>query len=98
LPPGRYTLQASLVGFAVHLQQVTVTAGKTETIEIKLREQPNKLGEVVVTGNMRETYVKESPVPVEVYTASYLQKNPVPAVFEALERINGVQPQVNCNV
>jgi len=37
-------------------------------------------------------------VPVEVYKPAFFQKNPTPNVFEALQNVNGVRPQINCNV
>jgi outer membrane receptor for ferrienterochelin and colicins len=40
----------------------------------------------------------ESPVPVEVYSAKFFQKNPTPSIFDALQNINGVRPQLNCNI
>jgi outer membrane receptor for ferrienterochelin and colicins len=40
----------------------------------------------------------ESPVPVEIYSPTFFKKNPTPNVFEALQNVNGVRPQLNCNV
>jgi outer membrane receptor for ferrienterochelin and colicins len=40
----------------------------------------------------------ESPVPVEVFTARFFKSNPTPSIFEALQNINGVRPQVNCAI
>ena len=40
----------------------------------------------------------ESAVPVEIYTATFFKKNPTPNVFEALQNVNGVRPQLNCNI
>ncbi|MFY8138378.1 MAG: TonB-dependent receptor plug domain-containing protein, partial [Flavobacteriales bacterium] len=37
-------------------------------------------------------------VPVEIYHSSYFSKNPTPNIFEALANVNGVRPQVNCNI
>ena len=39
-----------------------------------------------------------SPVPVEVYSASYFKSNPTPSLYESLQNVNGVRPQLNCNV
>ena len=39
-----------------------------------------------------------SPIPVEVYSPAYFKKNPSPNIFESLQMVNGVQPQLNCNV
>ena len=33
-----------------------------------------------------------------MYSATFLKKNPTPSIFEALQNINGVRPQINCNV
>jgi outer membrane receptor for ferrienterochelin and colicins len=40
----------------------------------------------------------ESPVPVEVYKPVFFPENPTANIFEALQNVNGVRPQLNCNV
>lgn len=40
----------------------------------------------------------ECTLPVELYHSSYFSKNPTPNLFEALSNVNGVRPQVNCNI
>lgn len=40
----------------------------------------------------------ETPVPVEVYTPAFLKKNPTSNIFEALQNVNGVRPQLNCSI
>ena len=47
---------------------------------------------------MKEVSKQESPVPVEVYGFNFFKANPSPSVFESLQNINGVRPQLNCNV
>ena len=47
---------------------------------------------------MKPVLRSESLVPVEVYTPAFLKKNPTSNVFEALQIVNGVRPQVNCSV
>lgn len=59
---------------------------------------PSVLDEVVVTGSMREVRKSESIVPVEIYSAKFFQKNPTPNLFEALQNVNGVRPQMQCNI
>ncbi len=56
------------------------------------------MDEIVVSGTMRPVRKLESPVAVEVYSSQFLKKNPVPSIFEALQMVNGVRPQLNCNV
>ena len=56
------------------------------------------LEEIVVSGTLKEISRAESAVPVEILTPRLFQKNPTPSLFEAVGMINGVQPQLNCNV
>ena len=56
------------------------------------------LSDIVVSGTLRPVRRLESPVAVEVYTTQFLRLNPVPSVFEAMQGVNGVRPQLNCNI
>ena len=53
---------------------------------------------MIITGTLKAVSRLESPVPVEVYSTTFLKKTPTPSVFEALNNVNGVRPQLNCNV
>nr|WP_308419855.1 TonB-dependent receptor [Pontibacter amylolyticus] len=98
VPVGVHKISFSAIGFRAQELTVTVKTGEISTVKVRLQPQDARLREVVVSGTMRETYLLESPVPVEIYTPKYFQKNPTPAIFEALEIVNGVQPQINCSV
>jgi outer membrane receptor for ferrienterochelin and colicins len=65
---------------------------------ILLEPSENALGTVVVSATMREVSKDASPIPVEIYTPKFFQKNATPSIFEALGVVNGVRPQLNCNV
>jgi outer membrane receptor for ferrienterochelin and colicins len=65
---------------------------------ILLEPADNTLGAVVVSATMKEVSKDVSPIPVEIYTAKFFQKNVTPNLFEALMVVNGVRPQLNCNV
>lgn len=54
--------------------------------------------EVVVSGNLKPVKRAESAVNIEVYTPTFFKRNPTPNLFEALQNVNGVRPQINCNV
>ena len=63
-----------------------------------LLETDETLDEVVVSGTLKPVYKLDSTVPVEVYGQTFFKANPTASVFEALENINGIRPQLNCNV
>nr|WP_317165243.1 TonB-dependent receptor plug domain-containing protein [Flavobacterium difficile] len=56
------------------------------------------IDEVVVTGTLKPISRLETPIPVEIYSATFLKKNPTSNIFEALQNVNGVRPQLNCNI
>ncbi len=60
--------------------------------------QVDLLNEIVISGTMKPVLRSESLVPVEVYTPTFFKKNPTPNIFEALQNVNGVKPQINCSV
>jgi len=99
VPLGTHLLTASLIGFEPQQTRVEITRNKlSPTYNFILSESAASLGEVVVTGTMKEVSKLDSPVPVEVYSAKFFRANPTPSIFESLQNVNGVRPQINCNV
>lgn len=93
---GSYTIYASYAGYTTAKKQITVSNTPLE-INFNLTEN-NSLDEIVVTGTLKAVSRLESPVPVEIYTPTFFKKNPTPNLFEALQNVNGVRPQLNCNI
>jgi outer membrane receptor for ferrienterochelin and colicins len=96
--PGEVSLVYRLIGFEEH--KVIVKLSSFEEVIIRDIELKSAalLKEVVVSGTLRETSLSDSPVPVELYQAAYFRANPNPSLFESLQNVNGVRPQLNCNV
>lgn len=93
---GKYRLRISAVGFQrKETQAFTLTRSEVMNIEL---EPATSIKEVVITGTMKEVSKLESPVPIDVYHASFFKSNPVPNLFECMQNINGIRAQVNCNV
>ncbi|MFZ6052422.1 TonB-dependent receptor [Halocola ammonii] len=97
VPAGEYELKFSYVGYKGAFEKILVSAGETTSISVDLKPSVN-ISEVVVSGTMSEVSRLESPVPVEVYSAEFLKNNPTPSLFDALQSVNGVRPQLNCSV
>jgi len=96
ITPGDYNLVASFVGFKNQQKSISILDTNI-TIDFSL-ESNEALDEVVITGTLKAVSRLESAVPVEVYSPTFLKKNPTPNIFEALQNVNGVRPQLNCNV
>jgi outer membrane receptor for ferrienterochelin and colicins len=78
-------------------RRMVVDAGEHPLI-ITLQPVQAEMENVVVSGTLRAVNRLESPVVVDVYTPAFFKKNPVPSVFESLQLVNGVRPQLNCSV
>ena len=95
IPKGVYTMTASYIGFTAQEKQVEVGGDQTLNFVLAASES---LEEVVVSGTLKPVNRMETPVPVEIYRPTFFKKNPTPNIFEALQNVNGVRPQLNCNV
>lgn len=98
VPAGKYTLQISSVGFKNYRKAVVLESGITTRVNANMEKTSAQLDEFVVTGTLKEVSIMESAVPIKVYKPIYFRKNPTPALFEALQIVNGVRPQINCSV
>lgn len=98
VPVGNYTLQVSLVGFQTSKKKIDVRKGTVQAYDFELEDTDNQLNEVVVSGTLKAVKRLESAVPVEVYSPVFFKKNPTPSIYDALQNINGVRPQLNCGV
>lgn len=98
IPPGTYKVTVSFLGYVATQKRIALKKGEIATLDFRLEESSISIKEVVVTGTMKEVSRLESPVPVEVYTSTFFKKNPTPNIYEALQNVNGVRPQLNCQV
>ncbi len=98
LKPGSYTIRVSGIGFFTREKKVVVREDQPQIVNVELNISENALSDVVVTGTMKEVRRMESPVAVEVYSPVYFKKNPTPNIYEALQNVNGIRPQLNCQV
>lgn len=96
LPKGDYRLEVSSMGYETHLETLSITSDASITIAMKPTIQT--IEEIVISGTMKEVSKRESTVNVEVYSPQFFKKNPSPSVFDALQNINGVRPQLNCAI
>jgi len=97
IPKEKYTLIVSSIGFKTKAIKVTITSDKKITKNITLLED-DSLDEIVISGTLRPVTKANSPVPIEVYSETFFRKNPTPSIFESLQNVNGVRPQLNCSV
>jgi outer membrane receptor for ferrienterochelin and colicins len=99
LKPGIYTIKISTFDtkplvFAIDTKNIL----PNKRYEYNLELNEHLIDEVVISGTLREVNKLKSTVPVEVYNSTFFKKNPIPNIYEALQNINGVRPQLNCNI
>ncbi|MCS6795378.1 MAG: TonB-dependent receptor [Raineya sp.] len=96
VPVGEYTLWVQGLDILPVAKKISITEGNIANLLIWASSE--SLGEVVVSGTLRETETTQSPILVEVYSERFLQKNPTANFADALQYINGVRPQITCSV
>lgn len=96
--PGNYTLRVTYIGFKTSEIELTVKYGEDISLEIEIIPLDIQGNQIVVTGTMKEISRSKSPVPVEVFSPKYFKMNPSPTLYDAMQNINGVRPQLNCSV
>ncbi len=94
---GKTKIHISAIGFQHIIKEVKLENIAQEAV-IELQPAVAVMDDVVVSGTMKAVSKMDSPIPVEVYTPTLFKKNPTPNIFESLTMVNGVQPQLNCNV
>jgi len=96
LPPGRYKLVVKLIGY--NNKEIKITVPSDKVVAIKMLASESELEEVVVTATMKEISKDDSPINIDIITPKLFQKTSTPNLFEATSLVNGVKPQINCNV
>ncbi len=96
--PGEYTLRITFIGYEPFETTIRHRYGEDSFIEAELKAAAFLEEEIVVTGTMKAISRSKSPVPVEVFSPEFFKMNPTPTLYEAMQSVNGVRPQLNCNV
>lgn len=95
--PGTYLVKSDFVGFKKLSKRITIKSEEVVTLNFDL-EEDSSLDEIVISGSLKPVLKSEAVTPVEIYTPAFFEKNPTANLFDAVQMINGVQPQLNCNV
>lgn len=98
IPAGTYKITAAMIGYESLSKSIKISNNAQIELSFELTANANALSEVVVTGTLKEVVRSESPVPVEVYKPTFFRKNPSPNIYDAMQNINGIRPQLNCQV
>lgn len=95
---GNYKIQISSLGLKPITKNIFLKEKENLILNFELKDNENELNEVVVSGTLKAVKRLESAVPVEVYSPVFFKKNPTASIYEALQNVNGVRPQLNCGV
>lgn len=93
---GKNKLFISYVGYTSKIITLESTGDSINGGSIVLVN--DSLDEIVISGTLRQVSKLKSAVPIELYTANFFKATPKASFFEAIEGINGVRPQLNCNI
>jgi TonB-linked SusC/RagA family outer membrane protein len=90
IPPGKYKLAITAVGFLSAIREVTIKEGESLTINIQLKAGHNDLDEVVVTGYSRQSK-RDVTGAVSTLSGNIIAQTPVTDIGTTLQgRVAGV--------
>lgn len=91
LPPGRYTLSASYVGYGdFMIENIEVVAGRSTRVDFALQSGAVFAGEVVVTAGARSQAIKLAPASIGVITAQQIRERQITTFDQAFDEMPGV--------
>lgn len=99
VPKGTYHLIVSSPGYRKDTLMVYVRMEEESVyLEITLQKEVTEMGEVVVRAQGKETELDKGTVTMTVISPKLFERNPTPSIFESMAMVNGVRPQMQCNV
>ena len=84
LPDNKHKLSITHIGYA----PVSLPVGTTAELKIDMTPTSQNIGQVVVTGTGTHHRLKDSPVPVQVVTASDIASTNATSLLEALQKLS----------
>jgi len=85
-----------LKNLIIFLVLLIIAPARGQKLKDTLRDK--ELDEVVITGTLKEISKDDSPINIDIITPKLFQKTATTNLFEATSLVNGVKPQINCNV
>ncbi len=100
LPLSDYTLQVTALGYTMSEHKLRLTPGELHHLDISLSPTQTvaHTHAVTVTAQKPDTYIKPSPLKVQVITSQQLQRNVTSNLMDAVSAIPGLFQQIDCGV
>ncbi|MEL6303556.1 MAG: TonB-dependent receptor [Bacteroidota bacterium] len=96
LPPETYTIVFSAQGFRTHKEEVSLSSGKTTTLDVELIPDVLGLEEVVVSATRNRVERRSAPVVVSTLKPRLLQATQSITLSDGLNYAPGVRVETNC--
>ena len=90
------TLLISAIGYTK--KKFIINSNKLNNQTFILKENNDLLNEMVISSTLQLIEKKNSPIPIAVYSAHFLNTVPAPSLVDATNQIAGLRPQINCSV
>jgi hypothetical protein len=84
VPPGTYTVRVRRLGYGTGVQSVTVVADNVARADFALAKVSSPLDEVVVTGTIAPTALKEVPSPISVIKSADIERYHIRQATDAI--------------
>ncbi|BDD08344.1 TonB-dependent receptor [Fulvitalea axinellae] len=96
LPPGTHTLTFTAVGFRTTKKTITVDAGQTVDLNVRLREDMIQMDGVVVSATRQEVSRKDAPAVVNVISPQLFENTQSVVLADGLNYVPGLRVENDC--
>lgn len=90
VPPGRYEIEASYVGYERVRRTIVVEAGTGTSVEFSLREDFFRTGEIIVTATRTDRLLEDLPMTVELIGRAEIDEKGSESLADILEYRPGI--------
>ncbi len=94
----KFLVNCNCLGFETKTIQISPKNIQEKEIIFEFITKLNELAEISLIGTIKEVNRLENPIITDVYDKKFFTKNPTPNLMDMMDCMNGVRPQVNCNV
>jgi hypothetical protein len=92
---GKHILRVSYLGYVTQDIPIKIPSKKIKNLQIKLKESPFQLDQVVVTGTRSERFLKDTPVSTRIIKKRELEESGCADISDALSEITGLNLNEN---
>lgn len=98
IPAGNHLIDIQFNGYSSIKQRIQIPSIKKNNVFLLKTLSGADLQEITVSTGFIETGKDDTPIAIDLITPQFFRKSNLPTLMDAASLVNGVRPNINCNV